>query len=295
MNQTDTEKTIGWIGLGAMGWPMAGHLHGRGWLTAVWNRTVNKAQAFAEQHKGISIADNPADLAGQVDVIGLCVSADEDLISVIDALEASLRRGQIVIDHSTVSPATARQVADRLAEMGVGFIDAPVTGGVEGAIKGSLAIMAGGKWDDFHAVAPLFDAYARIHHHLGPSGAGQSAKAVNQLMVAGIAEAVCESLALMERLDLPRELMLELLSGGAAGNWFLDKRGRTMLADEFDVGFAPALLLKDLKICQALCIEAGFKSGVLRHAIPDYQRLIDSGDTGRDISALIRLKHPLDI
>ena len=295
MNQTDTEKTIGWIGLGAMGWPMAGHLHAKGWLTAVWNRTVDKAEAFAEQHKGVSVAEDPAAMAGQVDVIAICVSADDDLIGLIDALEDSLRRGQIVVDHSTVSPATARQLAERLAQKGVGFVDAPVTGGVEGAIKGNLAVMAGGNWDDFHAISTLFDAYARLHHHLGPSGAGQSAKAVNQLMVAGIAEAVCESLALMERLDLPREPMLELLSGGAAGNWFLDKRGRTMLADEFDVGFAPALLLKDLKICQALCDQADFTSGVLRQAIPDYQHLIDHGETGRDISALIRLKHPLEI
>ncbi len=290
MNQTDTDKTVGWIGLGAMGWPMAGHLHAKGWLNAVWNRTVDKAKAFAEQHKGVSLAADPADLAEQVDVIAVCVSADDDLISVVDALQGSLRRGQIVVDHSSVSPATARKMAERLAEIGVGFVDAPVTGGVEGAIKGTLAIMAGGKWDEFHAISPLFDAYARVHHHLGASGAGQSAKAVNQLMVAGIAEAVCESLALMERLDLPREPMLELLSGGAAGNWFLDKRGRTMLADEFDVGFAPALLLKDLKICQALCDEAEFNSGVLRQAIPDYQHLIDHGETGRDISALIRAK-----
>ena len=160
------------------------------------------------------MAEDPADMAGQVDVIAICVSADDDLIGLIDALEDSLRRGQIVVDHSTVSPATARQLAERLAQKGVGFVDAPVTGGVEGAIKGNLAVMAGGNWDDFHAISTLFDAYARLHHHLGPSGAGQSAKAVNQLMVAGIAEAVCESLALMERLDLPREPMLELLSGG---------------------------------------------------------------------------------
>jgi 3-hydroxyisobutyrate dehydrogenase len=127
-------------------------------------------------------------------------------------------------------------------------------------------------------------------HHLGPSGAGQSGKAVNQLMVAGIAEAVCESLALMQRLDLPSEPMLELLGGGAAGNWFLDKRGRTMLADEFEVGFDPKLLLKDLRICRELCGEASFESTVVDQALSDYARLIDSGDEGRDISALFRLK-----
>ena len=286
----ESPKSIGWIGLGAMGWPMAGHLHARGHLTGVWNRSAQKAQAFAEQHPGVQAAASPAELATAVDSIALCVSADEDLDQVIEALLPGLEAGQIVIDHSTVSPAAARRQADRLSELGVGFVDAPVTGGVEGAIKGQLAIMAGGDWDHYHAVSPLIEAYARVHHHLGPSGAGQSAKAVNQLMVAGIAEAVCESLALMDRLDLPREAMLELLSGGAASNWFLDKRGRTMLADEFEVGFAPALLLKDLKICARLCEEAGFDSGVLDLAIPDYQNLVDQQETGRDISALIRSK-----
>jgi 3-hydroxyisobutyrate dehydrogenase len=280
----------GWIGLGAMGWPMAGHLHGAGLLTHVWNRSRAKAEAFVEQHTGAELAADPASLAASVEVIAVCVSADQDLKSLIEQLRPGLKAGQIVLDHSTVSPATAREMAETLAELDVGFVDAPVTGGVEGAIKGSLAIMGGGQWDDFHALEPVFATYARVHHHLGAHGAGQSAKAVNQLMVAGIAEAVCESLALMEKLDLPREAMLEILSGGAAGSWFLDKRGRTMLADEFEIGFAPALLLKDLKICAALCEQAEFESGVLEQALPDYQKLVDGGETGRDISALIRLK-----
>jgi len=287
-----TPDSIGWIGLGAMGWPMAGHLHAQGHLRAVWNRSAGKAEAFAEQHPGVAIADSPAALAQTVESLAICVSADQDLNEVVDALLPGLSAGQTLIDHSTVSPAAARTQARRLAEVGVGFVDAPVTGGVEGAIKGQLAVMAGGDWEHYHAMIPFLDAYSRVHHHLGPSGAGQSAKAVNQLMVAGIAEAVCESLALMDRLDLPREMMLELLSGGAAGNWFLDKRGRTMLADEFEVGFAPALLLKDLKICRSLCDEVEFDSGVLGLAIPDYQSLVDHHETGRDISALIRYKKP---
>ena len=285
-----TETRVGWIGLGAMGWPMAGHLHRAGHLAAVWNRTLPKAGAFAEQHDEVLAATTPASLAEHCRVIMLCVSADRDLNEVIEAMLPTLEPGSILVDHSTVSPATARDLAARLAERGIGFIDAPVTGGVEGAVKGALAIMAGGDWDHFHAIRPLLDAYARVVHHLGHAGSGQAAKAVNQLMVSGIAEAVCEALALMDRLDLPREHMLELLSGGAAGNWFLDKRGRTMLADEFEVGFAPALLLKDLKICRSLCEDVDFESGVVRQAIEDYSALVDSGDTGKDISALIRLK-----
>lgn len=284
---------IGWIGLGAMGWPMAGHLYDHAHLAAVWNRSSEKAQAFAAEHEGVGVAESPAELTDRVEVICLCVSADDDLREVVFAMRDSLRIGQVVIDHSTVAPITARELACELAKLGVTFIDAPVTGGVEGARNRQLAIMAGGKNDDIERVRAVMDSYARVMHHLGPSGAGQSAKAVNQLMVAGIAEAVCESLALMERLDLPREPMLELLGGGAAGNWFLDKRGRTMLEDSFETGFDPKLLLKDLKICDQLCRETGFDSAVLSQALGDYQRLIDGGETGRDISALFRIKsHP---
>ncbi|MGY6586872.1 MAG: NAD(P)-dependent oxidoreductase [Wenzhouxiangella sp.] len=279
-----------WIGLGAMGWPMAGHLHAAGLLTGVWNRSRDKADAFCQQHDAVTVPDSLAELATAADAIVICVSADQDLAQVVDGLLPGLKEGQLIVDHSTVSPQAARDQAERLKAHGVGFIDAPVTGGVEGAIKGQLAIMAGGQWDDYQTAGPLFDAYGRVHHHLGPVGSGQAGKAVNQLMVAGIAEAVCESLALLERLDLPREPMLELLSGGAAGNWFLDKRGRTMLADEFDIGFAPALLLKDLKICRALCEQLGFDSSVVKQALADYQQLVDDDERGRDISALIHLK-----
>ncbi len=281
---------IGWIGLGAMGWPMAGHLHRKQLLTGIWNRSQDKANAFAEQHADVRTANSPDELADSVDVIATCVSADDDLHAVIEAMTPSLKAGHIVVDHSTVSPATARTVARALEKLEVPFVDAPVTGGVEGAIQGRLAIMAGGPWDAAHRLEPLFSAYARVHHHLGPNGSGQAAKAVNQLMVAGIAEAVCEALALMENLDLPREPMLELLGGGAAGNWFLDKRGRSMLADEFEVGFDPRLLLKDLKICRALCEESGFHSAVIDQALADYTRLLEHGEPGRDISALIRQK-----
>jgi 3-hydroxyisobutyrate dehydrogenase len=279
-----------WIGLGAMGAPMAGHLAESGELATVWNRSVARAEGFVAEHPAISVATDPAQAASDADVIFICVSADDDLRAVIDHLEPSLAAGQILVDHSTVAPATSRELADALEDLGVAFIDAPVTGGVEGAIDGRLAIMAGGDERALERIRPVMAHYARVIHHLGPSGSGQAAKAVNQLMVAGIAEAVCESLALMEKLGLPREPMLELLGGGAAGNWFLDKRGATMLADSFEIGFEPKLLLKDLGICRELCQQSGFDSRVLTLALTDYTRLVDSGETGRDISALFRLK-----
>lgn len=278
------------IGLGAMGAPMAGHLHRAGLLAAVWNRSRDKAERFAAAHPGTALPATPADLAAAVEVVLICVSADDDLRAVINAIEPGLSAGGVVVDHSTVAPTTAREIAERLAAHGVQFVDAPVTGGVEGACHGRLAIMAGGEAAAFERLDPVFSAYAKVWRRLGPVGAGQSAKAVNQLIVAGVAEAVCEALALVETLGLPADDMLELLSGGAAGCWFLEKRGRSMLADSFDTGFAPALLLKDLKIVRALTQEVGFCSSILAPVIADYQRLVDAGETGKDISALIRLK-----
>lgn len=284
--------TVGFIGLGAMGWPMAGHLHAKGDLRSVWNRTAEKAQAFAAQHPGVEVATDPVALVMAVDVIVLCVSADQDVLGLIETIAPHLKPDQIVIDHSTIAPASAELAATRLQEHGVMLIDAPVTGGVEGAIKGTLSVMAGGQWSGFQAIEPVLSAYARVAHHLGGSGRGQAAKAVNQLMVAGIAEAVCESLALLETLDLPRDAMLEILGGGAAGSWFLDKRGKTMLNDSFEVGFAPKLLLKDLKICESLTTQVGFGSAVLPQAIKDYEQVVAADETSRDLSALIRLKRP---
>jgi 3-hydroxyisobutyrate dehydrogenase len=196
----------------------------------------------------------------------------------------------VVVDHSTVSPAAARRRPSAWPRHDIAFVDAPVTGGVEGAKNGQLAIMAGGDAAAFERLNRSSAAYGKVWRHLGPTGSGQSAKAVNQLIVAGIAEAVCEALALVDKLGLPQDAMLELLGGGAAGNWFLDKRGRTMLDDRFEVGFEPALLLKDLRICRALAEEQGFDSTVLASAIADYRRLVEGGETGKDISALIRIK-----
>ena len=273
-----------------MGAPMAGHLADAGLLHAVWNRSRERADEFSQTYSSAIRVNTPAELAEQVDVVLLCVSADQDLIGVVESLRPGLSSGQIVVDHSTVAPQTARDLATRLADLGVAFIDAPVTGGVEGARNGQLAIMAGGDRQAFAQLAPVFKTYGKLWRYLGPSGTGQSAKAVNQLMVGGIAEAVCEALALVERLHLPQAEMLELLGGGAAGSWFLDKRGATMLADSFETGFDPVLMLKDLRICSELAKQQGFVSSILPSAVADYQQLIDSGERGRDISALIRLK-----
>jgi 3-hydroxyisobutyrate dehydrogenase len=279
----------GVIGLGAMGAPMAGHLSDAGLLRAVWNRTPEVAARFVRD-SGVAAAASPAELAQCCDVILTCVSADADLFDVVEALLSGLQPGSVVIDTSTVAPSTARQVADKLAQAGADFVDAPVSGGVEGARRGTLSVMAGGESATISRIMPVLEAIAGAVTHMGPVGSGQATKAVNQVIVAGIAEAVCEALALAEKLNLPPERLLSVLGAGAAGSWFLDHRGQSMLDDRFDVGFKLSLLLKDLRICRALARELDFPVPTVEAAIQDYAALVEAGDGDNDISGLIRLK-----
>ena len=279
----------GFIGLGAMGGPMAGHLHARGLLAAVGNRNAAKAVAFAAAHEGVLATSRAFDYAG-CDVVVLCVSADADVMQNVFAHTGVLKPGSVVVDHSTVAANTAREAHAELARHGIGFLDAPVSGGVEGARNGKLSIMVGGNAADLDAARPVLEAYALRITHMGRPGAGQATKAVNQVLVAGIAQAVCEGLALGEQLGLAPELLVPTLSAGAAGNWFLEKRGATMLADNFTPGFKCALLHKDLRIVREMAREAGVSATVVEQSLQDYGKLIASGHGDEDTSALIRLK-----
>jgi 3-hydroxyisobutyrate dehydrogenase len=279
----------GVIGLGAMGAPMARHLADAGLLGMVWNRTAAKAEALA-QEIGVTTADEPAQLASACNVILTCVSADQDLLDVIGQLLPGVQTGSVVVDTSTVNPATARQISASLLEAGADFVDAPVSGGVEGAKKGTLSVMAGGEFANISRIEPVLEAISATVTHMGPVGSGQATKAVNQVMIAGIAEAVCEALALSEKLNLPSERLLSVVGAGAAGSWFLGHRGQTMLESEFDVGFKLSLLLKDLLICQALAQDLDISMPTVEAAIKDYRKLVELGDGDFDISGLIRLK-----
>jgi 3-hydroxyisobutyrate dehydrogenase len=279
----------GVIGLGAMGAPMARHIARAGILTAVWNRTVSKATALAEE-TGVSVAESPEQLAAACNVILICVSADGDLQEIVEKLLPGIRPGTVVVDTSTVSPITAKTVAERLAGAGASLVDAPVSGGVEGAQKGTLSVMVGGDSTDISRILPVVEAISASVTHMGPVGSGQATKAVNQVLVAGIAEAVCEGLALGEKLNLPSERLLSVVGAGAAGCWFLDRRGRSMLDNHFDVGFKLSLLLKDLLICRALAQDLDISLPTVGAAIKDYQKLVELGDGDHDISGLIRLK-----
>ena len=278
----------GFIGLGAMGAPMARYLHARGLLTAVGNRTQSKADALAKELevRAARSADNFADC----DVVALCVSLDADVLENVNALALVLKPGAVVVDHSTVSVQTARRAAAMLQAQGIGFVDAPVSGGVEGARNGKLSVMAGGEADAIEKVRPVLEAYASRISHMGETGAGQATKAVNQVLVAGINEAVCEGLALGEKLGLDPERLLSTLMAGAAGNWFLEKRGATMMRSEFAPGFKSAHMLKDLRIVRDIAREASIQLSTLELALADYTRLVDQGDGDSDTSALIKLK-----
>ena len=278
----------GFIGLGAMGQPLAGHLQARGLLDVVGNRTVGKAERVATDL--LVHAATGADDYSDCDVVVLCVSADADVLANVQALARVLPKGSVVIDHSTVASETAKQAHTLLARSGIGFLDAPVSGGVEGARNGKLSIMVGGDAGDLEKARPILEAYALRITHMGGPGSGQATKAVNQVLVAGIAQAVCEGLALGEKLGLAPDLLVPTLAAGAAGNWFLDKRGATMLADNFTPGFKSALLHKDLLIVREMARAAGIRSTVIEQSIADYGELMAGGHGDEDTSALIRLK-----
>lgn len=285
-----THRSAGFIGLGAMGLPMARHLHAHGLLAAVGNRSAAKAQALAAE-LGVAAPGTLAQLAAQCTRIAMCVTADADVLGCVAALRPGLRKDAIVIDHSTVAPETAQRAAALLAEVGAHFLDAPVSGGVEGARNGKLSVMVGGDEAMLERARPLLECYAARITWMGSSGSGQATKAVNQVLVAGIAAAVCEGLALGAALGLAPERLLPTLAAGAAGNWFLDRRGASMLRGEFDVGFKLALLHKDLGIVQRIARGAGCDHSVIDKALVDYAQLMAQGHGDEDISALIRLKH----
>ena len=280
---------VGVIGLGAMGTGMARNLAKAGFLSGVYNRTSIKADDLANQ-LAITAYSTISDLAADVELIISCVSADADLLEVVNAIANSSNSKLIVIDTSTVSRQTAQQAAILLAEQRISFLDAPVSGGVEGANKGTLAMMVGGDIDVLNQVRPVLEAISARILHLGEHGAGQACKAVNQIMAAGINQAVCEALAFADAQNLDLAKVIEVVSGGAAGNWFLQHRGHTMSQDSFNPGFKLALHHKDLLICQQMAQQAEIPSPLTDNTLADYAQLMQQGHGNEDISALFRLK-----
>ena len=279
----------GFLGLGAMGLPMARNLHKAGLLAAAYNRTTDKAQALAAE-TGCAAAASVADLAGLCEAVVMCVSADADVLAMVDLLARADRPDLLVIDCSTVAGDTAREAARRMRAAGGRFLDCPVSGGTEGARNGTLSIMVGGEPEDVAAATPILEAMGANIAHMGPVGAGQATKATNQIMVAGINQAVTEALAFGQAQGLPMDRLIGALEKGAAGNWFLTHRGPTMVRGEFPLGVKVALHAKDLRICRAMADALGVRLPVVEMTLLHYRRLLDAGSADEDISALFRLK-----
>jgi 3-hydroxyisobutyrate dehydrogenase len=287
-----SSANVGFAGLGAMGRGMARNLRRAGLLQAVWNRTTALADELAAE-LGVVAAANPAALARDCDVIVLCVSADADVLDVVDGLLPGLRPGALVIDCSTVSADTAREAARRLAAKGGEFLDAPVSGGVEGARDGTLAIMAGGTESAFARALPVLQAMGRTVTHFGPSGSGQAAKATNQIMCAGVIQAVAEAMAFAKAQGLPLPQLIETLGKGAGSSWYFVNRAPNIVRDAFPAGFRVRLHEKDLRICRDMAAQFDVELPVVEATLVHYQELIALGHGDEDISVLFRLKDAL--
>ena len=279
----------GFVGLGAMGAHMARNLHRAGLLHGVWNRSPEKAAALAAELPTRPYTDLGA-LAADCDIIIICVSADADVHGVVAALKPGLKSGAIVIDCSTVSAKTAREMHALLAKQQVGFLDCPVSGGVEGARLGTLAMMAGGEQSVFDRARPVLEKLGKTVAYLGASGAGQATKATNQIMCAGIIQAVAEAMAFAKAEGLPLEKVIETLGQGAGSSWYFVNRAPFMAKGKYPAGFRVRLHDKDLRICRDMAAAHGAKLPVVESTLAEYARLIEGGHADEDISSIYLLK-----
>jgi 3-hydroxyisobutyrate dehydrogenase len=282
----------GFVGLGAMGAFMARNLHRAGLLVAVWNRTADKARALAAE-LNVEAPASLAQLAAQCEAVVSCVSADADVLEVTRSLAPAFKSGALLLDCSTVSSETARQAAQLLAPRGVKFLDCPVSGGVEGAREGTLAIMVGGDSAAFERAQPILRALGRTIAHFGPTGAGEAAKATNQIMVAGIIDAIAEAMAFARAEGLPLDTLIDTLGKGAGSSWYFVHRAPNMARGSYPAGFRVRLHQKDLRICHDMAARFGTALPVVERMIGEYAELIARGYGDEDISATYRLKAEL--
>jgi 3-hydroxyisobutyrate dehydrogenase-like beta-hydroxyacid dehydrogenase len=280
---------VAFIGLGVMGFPMAGHLKAKGYDVTVYNRTGAKAEAWVAKHGGRS-APTPAAAAKDADFVMLMVGNDNDLYEVAMGKEGALSgmtKGAILVDHTTASADAARKVAAAAKEKGVDFIDAPVSGGQAGAENGKLTVMCGGDAAPFARAKPVMDSYGRAVTLMGPAGSGQLTKMVNQICIAGLVQALSEGIAFAEKAKLDPLLVLDVISKGAAQSWQMENRGKTMAGRKFDFGFAVDWMRKDLGIAIAEAKRNGAKLPVTQVVLGYYDEISKSGGNRYDTSSLI--------
>ena len=281
---------VAFLGLGVMGFAMAGHLSAKGHDVTVYNRTVAKAEAWVAQHGG-SRSATPAKAALGADFVMACVGNDHDLREICegpDGAFSGMKAGAVFVDHTTVSAQVTRHLSAQAATMNLGYVDAPVSGGQAGAENGALSIMCGGTQQDYDQAEPVMAAYARICRRLGDSGSGQLAKMMNQICIAGLMQGLSEALAFGEKAGLDGAAVVEVIAQGAAGSWQMVNRHKTMLADTFDFGFAVDWMRKDLGICLRTADAIGASLPVTALVDQFYKDVQSMGGGRNDTSSLIR-------
>jgi 3-hydroxyisobutyrate dehydrogenase len=282
---------LAFLGLGVMGYPMAGHLAKAGHEVMVYNRTASKSEAWVKEYGG-AYRPTPAAAATGAEIVFTCVGNDDDVRQVVRGEQgalAGMRSGAILVDHTTASAELAREIASAAQAQGVSFLDAPVSGGQAGAVNGKLTIMVGGEEPSFGKAAPVMAHYGRAVTLMGPVGNGQLTKMVNQICIAGLVQALSEGLNFAVRAGLDPKLVVEVISKGAAQSWQMENRAHTMVDGKFDFGFAVDWMRKDLAICLA---EARRNKAALPvTALVDqfYQRIQERGGRRWDTSSLIHL------
>ncbi len=280
---------VAFLGLGVMGFPMAGHLKSKGHEVVVYNRTAAKAQAWLDKHGGKS-APTPAAAAKDADFVMLMVGNDNDLLEVALGKEgalAGMKKGAVLVDHTTASADAARKVFAAAKEKGVDFIDAPVSGGQAGAENGKLTVMCGGEAAAFERAKPVMDSYGRAVTLMGGPGSGQLTKMVNQICIAGLVQGLSEGIAFAEKAGLDANLVLDVISKGAAQSWQMENRGKTMHERKFSFGFAVDWMRKDLGICLAEAGRNGAKLPITQVIDQYYGEVQKAGGSRWDTSSLI--------
>jgi 3-hydroxyisobutyrate dehydrogenase len=282
-------KKVAFLGLGTMGFAMAGHLARAGHRVTVYNRTATKAALWAERHEGAT-APSPAAAARDAEMVFVCVGNDDDLRQVAlgaDGALSGMAKGALLIDHTTASADVARELNEAARARGIGFLDAPVSGGQSGAEQGRLTVMVGGSEADFARAEPVIATYARAVELMGPAGSGQLTKMVNQICVAGLIQALAEGLDFAVKAGLDAERAVEVISKGAAQSWQMDNRAKTMLEGKFDFGFAVDWMRKDLAMCMDEARRSGAALPVTALVDELYARVQARGGGRLDTSSLI--------
>ena len=289
-DNTQASVKCSFLGLGVMGYPMAGHLQAKGNDVTVYNRTTAKAEKWVAAHGG-AFGKTPKEAVQDAAVVFACVGNDDDLRSVClgqDGAFEGMDKGAIFVDHTTVSANVSRELAAVAAQKGIGYIDAPVSGGQAGAENGVLSIMCGGDAETFATVDPIMASYGRTVKLLGEVGAGQTAKMCNQIAIAGLVQGLSEALHLAEKSGLDGEALVEVISGGAAGSWQMVNRHKTMLDDHYDHGFAVDWMRKDLAICLEAADDVGASLPVTALVDQFYKDVQKMGGGRWDTSSLLK-------